>query len=95
MLVYQRVDVPGSFQLMQVLCPGAIACGWPRWRMYRQGGSAFKGFSRHMGSRWSRMFCNTLGVNTTLPETNSEFTPGNGWLEYYFLFGMAYFEGLC
>ena len=29
----------------------------------------------------------------TLPETNSEFTPENGWLEYQFPFGMAYFQG--
>ena len=28
-----------------------------------------------------------------LPETNSEFAPGNGWLEYNFPFGMAYFQG--
>ena len=29
----------------------------------------------------------------TLPETNSEFTPENGWLEYdCFLLGMAYFQ---
>ena len=27
-------------------------------------------------------------------ETNSEFTPENGWLEDYFSFGMAYFQGL-
>ena len=27
----------------------------------------------------------------TLPETN--IATENGWLEYYFLFGMAYFQG--
>ena len=30
---------------------------------------------------------------TTLPETN--IAPENGWLEYWFPFGMAYFQGLC
>ena len=29
----------------------------------------------------------------TLPETN--IAPQNGWLEYYFPFGMAYFQVLC
>ncbi len=29
----------------------------------------------------------------TLPKTN--IAPENGWLEYYFPFGMAYFQGLC
>ncbi len=28
-------------------------------------------------------------THTTLPETN--IAPENGWLEYYFPFGMAYF----
>ena len=30
--------------------------------------------------------------NTTLPETN--IAPENGWLEYYFPIGEAYFQGL-
>ena len=29
----------------------------------------------------------------TLPETN--IAPENGWLEYYFPIGEAYFQGLC
>ena len=29
-----------------------------------------------------------------LPETN-EYAPENGWLEYYFPVGMAYFQGPC
>ena len=29
----------------------------------------------------------------TLPETN--IAPENGWLEYYFPIGKAYFQGLC
>ena len=29
----------------------------------------------------------------TLPETN--IAPENGWLEDYFPFGMAYFQGIC
>ena len=29
----------------------------------------------------------------TLPETN--IAPKNGWLEYYFPFGKAYFQGIC
>ena len=33
------------------------------------------------------------GFGLTLPETNSEFTPENGWLEYQFPFGMAFFQG--
>ena len=28
-----------------------------------------------------------------LPETNSEFAPKKGWLEYYVPIGMAYFHG--
>ena len=32
--------------------------------------------------------------NATLPETNI-FAPKNGWLEYYFPIGKAYFQGLC
>ena len=31
--------------------------------------------------------------NGTLPETN--IAPENGWLEYYFPIGEAYFQGLC
>ena len=34
-------------------------------------------------------------IIVTLPETNSEFAPGNRWLEDYFPFGMAYFQMLC
>ena len=30
----------------------------------------------------------------TLPKTNI-FAPTNGWLEYYFPIGEAYFQGLC
>ena len=30
---------------------------------------------------------------STLPETN--IAPENGWLEYYFPFGKAYFQALC
>ncbi len=33
-------------------------------------------------------------ISGTLPETNI-FAPENGWLEYYFPFGMTYFQGLC
>ena len=29
----------------------------------------------------------------TLPETN--IAPKNGWLEYYFPVGEAYFQGIC
>ncbi len=29
----------------------------------------------------------------TLPDTNNEFTPENGWLEDYLPFRMAYFRG--
>ena len=32
-------------------------------------------------------------VDYTLPETN--IAPKNGWLEYYFPIGKAYFQGLC
>ena len=32
-------------------------------------------------------------VFDTLPETN--IAPKNGWLEYYFPIGEAYFQGLC
>ena len=32
-------------------------------------------------------------LKPTLPETN--IAPTNGWLEYKFPFGMAYFQGLC
>ena len=34
-----------------------------------------------------------LSEMVTLPETN--IAPENGWLEYYFPFGMTYFQGLC
>ena len=35
--------------------------------------------------------------SNTLPETNSKLAnaPKNGWLEYYFPIGMAYFQVLC
>ncbi len=42
---------------------------------------------------WSNLHRSTAVKH---PETNSEFTPENGWLEYFFfcfLFGMAYFQG--
>ena len=32
-------------------------------------------------------------LRNTLPETN--IAPKNGWLEYYFPIGEAYFQGLC
>ena len=31
--------------------------------------------------------------DVTLPETN--IAPENGWLEYYIIFGIAYFQVLC
>ena len=36
-----------------------------------------------------------LGGGCTLPETNSEFTPENGWLEYFLVsfWVPAYFQG--
>ena len=34
---------------------------------------------------------NNVGQYTTLPETNKK-APENGWLEYYFPIGMAYFQ---
>ena len=36
--------------------------------------------------------------NTTRNETfheKKQIAPENGWLEYFFPFGMAYFQGLC
>ena len=33
-----------------------------------------------------------FNISTTLPETN--IAPENGWLEYYFPIGEAYFQGL-
>ncbi len=36
---------------------------------------------------------NTFSGLDTLPETN--IAPKNGWLEYYFPIGMAYFQVLC
>ena len=42
-------------------------------------------------SSWS---CFCFEVTITLPETNSEFTPKNGWLEYdSFLLGWPIFRG--
>ena len=35
---------------------------------------------------------NRILVRDTLPETNVD--PENGWLEYYFPIGEAYFQGL-
>ena len=34
----------------------------------------------------------SMNMTNTLPETNI-FGPENGWLESYFPFGMAYFQG--
>ena len=34
-----------------------------------------------------------VNIIFTLPETNID--PENGWLEYYFPIGEAYFQGLC
>ena len=34
-----------------------------------------------------------IAQTLTLPETN--IAPENGWLEYYFPIGMAYFQVLC
>ncbi len=34
-----------------------------------------------------------LRIYITIPETN--IAPKNGWLEYYFPIGKAYFQGLC
>ena len=44
------------------------------------------------GSGWNSSNLTALGTwqkddGNTLPETNSEFTPENGWLEYRFPFG--------
>ncbi len=38
-------------------------------------------------------FQKALGECCTLPETN--IAPENGWLEYYFPIGEAYFQELC
>ena len=35
----------------------------------------------------------TVSLSGTLPETNSEFTPENTWLEYHFPYGIALFSG--
>ena len=40
------------------------------------------------GTPWGKVL---LHVPVTLPETN--ITPENGWLEYYFPIGKAYFQG--
>ena len=34
-----------------------------------------------------------MNETNTLPEAN--IAPGNGWLEDYFPFGKAHFQGLC
>ncbi len=44
---------------------------------------------------WFSVIRIDFGWMITLPETNSEFTPENGWLEDSFPFGMACFQGLC
>ena len=41
---------------------------------------------------WRNLFFVVL-VMITLPETN--IAPKNGWLEYYFPIGEAYFQVLC
>ncbi len=41
-----------------------------------------------------RLCFDSLGYRCILPETNI-FAPENGWLEDYFPFGKAYFQGLC
>ena len=40
---------------------------------------------------WVTLYCSN--IFNTLPETN--IAPTNGWLEYYFPIGKAYFQGLC
>ncbi len=45
----------------------------------------FKGLILNFGSA-------IIGKKGTLPETN--IAPTNGWLEYYFPIGEAYFQGL-
>ena len=58
---------------------------WLGWRCPGQGD----------GMRRASKMSKSYGVLFTLPETNSEFTPKNGWLEYYFPIGEAYFQALC
>ena len=42
---------------------------------------------------YNQQFHGQTSLLITLPKTN--IAPKNGWLEYYFPIGMAYFQGLC
>ncbi len=44
-------------------------------------------------SFWKHLFRGEEKKWVTLPEAN--IAPENGWLEYYFPIGGAYFQGLC
>ena len=44
-------------------------------------------------AKWRKETWHILAWCCTLPETN--IAPKNGWLEYYFPIGMAYFQVLC
>ena len=54
-----------------------------------------KGRSSDIFCDYSKPFFQDPGINpsSTLPETN--IAPKNGWLEYHFPIGEAYFQGLC
>ena len=39
--------------------------------------------------------CSPQKLKATIPETNSEFAPENGWREDEIPFGMAYLQVLC
>ena len=55
----------------------------------------FEGKHRGMDNKntTNHMDFGSDGLFFTLPEPNSKFAPKNGWLEYYFPIGMAYFSG--
>ncbi len=53
-----------------------------------KGNDVVLSFGRNVGEDKS-----PKAATATLPETN--IAPKNGWLEYYFPIGKAYFQGLC
>ena len=70
--------------------PGFLHHPHRHHRKMRKQNSERAAMIQHKSQILRCLFFNTWA---TLPETNM--APENGWLEYSFPFGMAYFQGLC
>ena len=78
---------------------GSIPCGHGQWD-FQRGDAEIHGMRKDIKEKDSQLIWKFENIDSpffkevcsiTLPETN--IAPTNGWLEYYFPIGEAYFQG--